>query len=471
VAHREALLEHQATYNSVTNLPNRALTNALLLQIASRVQKGHETAVLSIDIDRFKSVNDAMGFSAGNDVLREAARRLQDCMTAFGTLAHLSTDEFAVVVDGGRTTQAQAMQVALRAQAAIAQPFVVEGREFFLGASVGISLFPRDTANVSILLNYSEMARYQAKALGHGRIQFFEDHMNAMTAERLDLERDLRTALAEQQFELFYQPKVSLRTGAITGAEALVRWRHPQHGLVSPAKFIPLAEETGLIVPLGDWVLKQACVQAQAWRESGAPPVQVAVNVSVHQFMEDDLVQKVVAALADSRLDAGCLKLEITESLLMQDVEQSIGTMHLLTGLGVQLAIDDFGTGYSSLSYLKRFPISELKIDQAFVRDLNHNAEDAAIIHTIISLARNLDLDVVAEGVETVEQAATLREAGCNEMQGYYFSRPVPAAALGDLLLAHGKAEQARLLDAIQAGRPPQGRHVLPAPVPEAQNR
>jgi diguanylate cyclase (GGDEF)-like protein len=453
VAHREALLEHQATYNSVTNLPNRALTNALLIQLASRIQKGHEIAVLSIDLDRFKSVNDALGFPAGNDVLREAAKRLQDCMTTFGTLAHLASDEFAVVVDGGRTSHAQAVQMALRAQSAIAQSFVVEGKEFFLTASVGISLFPRDTGSVSMLLNFSEMARYQAKSLSHGRIQFYEDHMNAMTAERLDLERDLRTALAEQQFELFYQPKVSLRTGEITGAEALVRWRHPQHGLVSPAKFIPLAEDTGLIVPLGDWVLKQACAQAQAWRESGAPPVQIAINVSVHQFMEDDLVQKVVAALADSGLQAGGLKLEITESLLMQDVEQSIATMHALTGLGVQLAIDDFGTGYSSLSYLKRFPISELKIDQAFVRDLNDNAEDAAIIHTIISLARNLNLKVVAEGVETIEQAASLHEAGCNEMQGYYFSRPIQAGALGDLLLAHDKAAQGRLLEAMQTAR------------------
>jgi diguanylate cyclase (GGDEF)-like protein len=450
VAHREALLEHQATYNSVTNLPNRALTNALLIQSASRIQKGQEIAVLSIDLDRFKSVNDALGYSAGNDLLREAARRLQDCMPASGTLAHLASDEFAAVVEGERAAHAQAMQLAARAQAAIAQPFVIEGQEFFLTASVGISLFPRDTGNVSMLLNYSEMARYQAKALGNGRIQFYADHMNAVTAERLNLERDMRTALAEQQFELFYQPKISLRTGEITGAEALVRWRHPQHGLVSPAKFIPLAEDTGLILPLGDWVLKQACVQAQTWRASGAPPVQIAVNVSTHQFMEGKLVQKVRAALADSGLEAGRLKLEITESLLMQDVEQSIDTMHALTGLGVQLAIDDFGTGYSSLSYLRRFPISELKIDQAFVRDLNHNAEDAAITHTIISLARNLDLNVVAEGVETIEQAASLYEAGCNEMQGYYFSRPIAAGALYDLLLAHGKAAQEGLLEAIR---------------------
>jgi diguanylate cyclase (GGDEF)-like protein len=449
VAHREALLEHQATYNSVTNLPNRALTNALLIQSASRIQKGQEIAVLSIDLDRFKSVNDALGFSAGNDLLREAVRRLQYCVPAGATLAHLGSDEFAVLLDGDRA-HAQATKLAARAQAAIAQPFVVEGQEFFLSASVGISLFPRDTADVSMLLGYSEMARYQAKALSHGRIQFYAEHMNALTAERLNLERDMRTALAEQQFELFYQPKVSLRTGEITGAEALVRWRHPQHGLVSPAKFIPLAEDTGLILPLGDWVLRQACAQARTWRARGAPPLQIAVNVSSHQFMEDKLVEKVVAALADSGLEAEHLKLEITESLLMQDVEQNIGTMHALTGLGVQLAIDDFGTGYSSLSYLRRFPISELKIDQAFVRDLNRNAEDTAITHTIISLARNLGLNVIAEGVETIEQATSLRAAGCDEMQGYYFSRPIAADALCDLLLAHGQEAQAGLLEAMQ---------------------
>lgn len=449
VAHREALLEHQATYSSVTNLPNRALANALLIQSASKIQKGQEIAVLSIDLDRFKSVNDALGFSAGNDLLREAVRRLQDCVPAGATLAHLGSDEFAVLVDGDRT-HAQAAKLAGRAQAAIAQPFVVAGQEFFLSASVGISLFPRDTADVSMLLGYSEMARYQAKALSHGRIQFYADHMNALTAERLNLERDMRTALAEQQFELFYQPKVSLRTGEITGAEALVRWRHPQHGLVSPAKFIPLAEDTGLILPLGDWVLRQACAQARTWRARGAPPLQIAVNVSSHQFMEEKLVEKVVAALADSGLEAGHLKLEITESLLMQDVEQNIGTMHALTGLGVQLAIDDFGTGYSSLSYLRRFPISELKIDQAFVRDLNRNAEDTAITHTIISLARNLGLNVIAEGVETIEQATSLRAAGCDEMQGYYFSRPIAADALCDLLLAHGKEAHAGLLEAMQ---------------------
>lgn len=451
VAHREALLEHQSTYNSVTNLPNRALMNALLIQSASRIRDGHAIAVLSIDLDRFKSVNDDAGFSAGNELLREAAKRLQDCLSIGGSLAHLASDEFAVLVDGDRAAHAQAMQLALRAQAAIAEPFFVEGKEFFLTASVGISLFPRDAENVSVLLNYSEMARYQAKSLGYGHIQFYEDHMNAVTAERLELERAMRMALAEQQFELFYQPKISLKTGEIMGAEALVRWRHPQHGLVSPAKFIPLAEDTGLILPLGDWVLKQACAQAQRWRESGAPPIQIAVNVSGHQFMEEGFVQKVLAVLADCRLDAGCLKLEITESLLMQDVEQSIRTMHALTGVGVQLAIDDFGTGYSSLSYLKRFPISELKIDQAFVRDLDHNAEDAAIIHTIISLARNLDLNVVAEGVETIEQAAFLRQAGCDEMQGYYFSRPVPACALGEILHLHDKAGQKRQLEAARS--------------------
>jgi len=339
-----------------------------------------------------------------------------------------------MVQEESAMTPWQTMALAVRARDAIAKPFLIEDAEFFLPASIGISLFPKDGNNAETLLGYSEVAVYQAKAGGGNRIQFYQAQMNAAALERLELERDLRHALEQHQFELYYQPQISLKSGAIVGVEALIRWRHPERGLIPPAEFIPVAEASGLIVPLGDWVMSEACAQAQAWREEGLPSIRMGVNVSVHQFNEGKLAQKVSAVLAQSGFKPEWLKLEITESLLMQEVERSIGTMRELSGLGVHLAVDDFGTGYSSLSYLKRFPISELKIDQSFVRDLAAQSEDAAIVCTIISLGHNLKLSVIAEGVQTAEQVRLLREAGCDEMQGYYVSRPVPAHHLAALM-------------------------------------
>jgi diguanylate cyclase (GGDEF)-like protein len=447
IAHREALLEHHSTHHHVTNLPNRSLTMAMLTQLSSRLEKGGQITLLSIDLDRFKSVNDKLGFTAGNTVLTQTARRLQECVgDAF--LGHISKDEFVVVLNSSEHAL-PALSQATRAQERLARPFKVEGIDFFLSASVGISRFPNDTDNVFDLLSYSEIARYQAKNLGPGHIRFFDAEMNKHSAELFDLERDLRRALAHGEFEVHYQPKLSLKRGGITGVEALLRWKHPRQGLISPAVFIPLAENTGLIFPIGEWVLNEACRQAQAWRANGLPAMEIAVNVSAHQFNEGDLVQKVAGALARSGLDPQCLKLEITESLLMGDVESSIVTMKALTALGVKLAIDDFGTGYSSLSYLKRFPISELKIDRAFVKDLSEASQDAAIIRTIISLAHNLELTVVAEGVETMAQASFLRQAGCSEIQGFYFSRPIQAEALNNFCRKHNEAAGRQLVQGM----------------------
>lgn len=454
IAHREALLEHHSTYHNITNLPNRALTMAMLTQLASRLEKGGQITLLTIDLDRFKSVNDKLGFTAGNTVLMKAARRLQECVGAGAFLGHLDKDEFVVVVTSSLPSPSLILSLATQAQERLAQPFTIEEIDFFLSASVGISRFPHDTDEVSDLLNYSEMARYQAKSSGHGHVQFYDAKVNQQAAERLDLERDLRLALTHEEFELHYQPQVCLKNGSISGFEALIRWKHPRQGLISPAIFIPLAEDTGLILPIGEWVLNEACRQAQRWREDGLPAMKIAVNVSVHQFNGGDFVQKVRDALTRSGLDPKWLKLEITESLLMENVESSIATMKALTAIGVRLAIDDFGTGYSSLSYLKRFPISELKIDQAFVKDLSEETQDAAIIHTIISLARNLELNVVAEGVETIAQASFLRKAGCGEMQGYYFSRPIRAEAVNNFCRTHNEAAQ-RALEHVIAGASP----------------
>jgi diguanylate cyclase (GGDEF)-like protein len=461
IAHREALLEHHSTYHNITNLPNRLLTMAMLTQLASHLEKGGQITLLSIDLDRFKSVNDKLGFTAGNTVLRKAARRLQECIGTEAFLGHLSEDEFVVVVNSSLPSPSLTLSLATRAQERLAQPFTIEGIDFFLSASVGISRFPHDTDEVSDLLNYSEIARHQAKTVGHGHIQFYDAKVNKQAAERLDLERDLRLALAHDELELYYQPQVCLQNGSIKGFEALIRWNHPRRGLISPAIFIPLAEDTGLILAIGDWVLNEACRQAQGWREIGLPAMKIAVNVSVHQFNGGDLVQKVLGALTRSGLDPKSLKLEITESLLMKNVESSIATMTALTAIGVRLAIDDFGTGYSSLSYLKRFPISELKIDQAFVKDLSEETQDAAIVNTIISLAHNLGLNVVAEGVETIAQASFLRKAGCGEMQGYYFSRPIRAEAVSNFCRMHNEAAQ-RALEQVIAGASSDAAEVQP---------
>jgi diguanylate cyclase (GGDEF)-like protein len=438
LAQREAQLEHQATHHPLTQLPNRALVKAVLGQRISRVEDSHsQIAVLTVDLDRFKTVNDTLTYAAGDTVLQGAVKRLQDALGASGTLGHFGKDKFVMVLEDSAITLSQTMALAARAQQAFAKPFIVDGIEFTLPVSIGISLFPKDSKDAETLIGYSEIALYQAKTQGGNRIQFYEALMNAAALERLELERHLRYALEQRQLELHYQPQVSLRTGAIIGAEALIRWRHPERGLVSPAKFIPVAEASGLIIPIGDWVLAQACAQAQAWRNAGLQPLRISVNVSAHQFNEGKLVQKVSAALKQTGLGPEWLKLEITESLLMQEVEHSIAIMKDLTGLGVHLAIDDFGTGYSSLSYLKQFPISELKIDQAFVRELSEQSEDAAIVRTIIALCQNLRLSVIAEGVETEEQACFLRQTGCDEMQGYYFSRPLPADEMANLLRSH----------------------------------
>ena len=427
--------EHQATHNSLTRLPNRALVKALLGQmIAGSDGEAPQIAVLALDLDRFKTINDTLGYAAGDAVLLCVAERLQACIGPGAVLAHLGKDEFVIVLEQRESKLAQTELLAARARESLARPFHREGTELFISASIGIAFFPRDGRDADILLGRAVFAMQQAKAGGGNRIEFYQTETNAAALERHETERELRHALEARQFELHYQPQVALASGMVVGVEALIRWRHPQRGMISPDKFIPVAEASGLIAAIGDWALKEACAQAGAWREQGLPPLVMSVNVAAQQFEDGRLVDTVSAALAANQLEPGSLKLEITEGTLMRDIDGSVSIMDEITRLGVHIAIDDFGTGYSSLAYLKRFPLSDLKIDQSFVRDLHSHAGAGAIVRAVIALGRSLRLSVIAEGVETDAQARFLAEAGCDDIQGYYVSMPLPAGQLAAFL-------------------------------------
>ena len=422
---REAQLEHQATHHALTGLPNRALVRAMLGQLASRSgADSRQLAILTIDLDRFKVINETLGYAAGDAVLRTMATRLASCVGAHGMLGHLGKDEFVIVLENQDQKLFQTETLAAQAGQAIAEPVEIENTRLVVTSSIGISFSPRDGRDADTLLGHSMFAMHQAKAKGGNRIEFFHTGANAAAAERVMLERELQQACALRQFELVYQPQVALAGGAVVGLEALLRWRHPSRGLVSPGLFLPAAEASGLMGQIGDWVLMEACSQARRWRDQGLPRLRVSINVSAQQFDSGNLVHLVSEALARNALEPDSIKLEITESTLMTDVEAGIQTMEELRRLGVHISIDDFGTGYSSLSYLKQFPINDLKIDQSFTRDLETDAEDRAIVRGVIALGHSLHLNVIAEGVETEQQVAFLARAGCDEMQGYLVSRP-----------------------------------------------
>jgi diguanylate cyclase (GGDEF)-like protein len=433
---REAQLEHQATHNLLTQLPNRALINALIeQQILSGRHENKKIAVIALGLNGFNTAKNTLGNHAGEDILLATAERLKK-LGANATLGHLGKDEFILVLQEHDGALSPATLLAAGIQDTVSQPFLINGMEYSLTPCVGISYFPRDGEDAATVLRNSETALSEARRQGGHRIELYKTELSSLTLERLDLERELRQALAQQQLELHYQPQISLKSGELVGVEALVRWRHPERGLISPGKFIPIAEASGLIIPIGNWVINEACRQAQAWQKQGLPPLRIAVNVSSRQFTEGDVFQQVLNALAKNRVKPTLLKLEITESMLMQDVERSIATMTKLADLGIHIAINDFGTGYSSLSYLGKFPISELKIDQSFVRNMTTHSSEAAVIQAIISLAHNLKLSVIAEGVETAAQFNFLRDSGCNEVQGYYFSMPLQPHQLAALLRA-----------------------------------
>jgi len=436
IARTQEELVKQASHDALTGLANRNLLADRLAQTlihAGRTQR--RAAVLLLDLDRFKTVNDSLGHNHGDTLLREVAVRLAGCVRRGDTVARLGGDEFVVVL-ADLAHAADAVPVAEKVLAALAAPLSLEGRELTIGASIGICTCPADGMDAETLLRNADIAMYRAKEQGGRGYAFYTAEMNARILERLEIEAGLRRAVDRGELLLHYQPIVDTRTRRITGAEALVRWRHPQKGLVPPDRFIPVAEESGLIVAIGDWVLRTACEQAAAWRRESLPSLRIAVNLSARQFAERNLAASVGEALRRAGCDASALELEITESTLMRDPDAALLAMHRINDLGVRLAIDDFGTGYSSLGYLKRFPVRKLKIDRSFVRDIRADADDAAIVSAIAALARKLGLGVVAEGVETEEQLRFLEEVACSECQGYLFSKPRPAAEFADLLRA-----------------------------------
>jgi diguanylate cyclase (GGDEF)-like protein len=405
------------------------LTQALLQ--AGR-DNGH-AAVIFIDLDNFKIVNDSLGHNAGDTLLKVVAERMVGCVRATDTVARLGGDEFVIVLGDQAAETAVLTSILDSIRAAMAKPISIEGQQFHVTCSIGIASYPRDGSNPEALLLNADLAMYQAKENGRGSVQFYTAEMNEAAFERRMLQEGLREAIAGRQFELVYQPQVELRTGTIFAVEALVRWRHPKLGMILPSKFIPLAEESGLIVQLGDWVLREACRQNKSWQDAGLAPISVSVNVSARQFREKNWVKRVKDTLRETGLDPKYLELELTESVIMHDIPEAIAAMRELGSLGVHFAIDDFGTGYSSLTALKNFPVARLKIDRSFVRNLA-DASDRKIARAVISLGQKLNMRVIAEGVETDEQLAFLKASECDECQGYRFGKPVGSEAIVGML-------------------------------------
>jgi len=433
----EERIHHLAYYDDLTGLPNRSLLTKLVDQAIIVAQRtGAHGCVMFIDLNRFKLINDTLGRAVGDALLREISQRFRLALRDQDVVARLSGDEFAVGLFDIHQHY-EASMVANKLLAALNEPFLIDGHDLRVSASIGISVFPQDGNDAETLLRLADIAMYRAKqnaSTDGEHIAFYSQDMNKGMQERMRIESGLRQALGNGQLLLHYQPKFEISTGKIIGAEALVRWKHPERGLVPPAEFIPLAEATGLVVQVGEWVLEAACAQAQAWKEKGLPPVRLAVNVSAREFTSA-LPGRVMDTLRRYGLEPSWLELEITESTLMHNIERVIGIMDRLTAAGITLSLDDFGTGYSSLSYLKRFPIDTLKIDRSFTTGIPVDTNDCAIASTIISIAQQLNHKVIAEGVETPEQLAFLKDSGCDEVQGYLFSRPLPAQEFEDALV------------------------------------
>lgn len=440
IAEREQIEErmrHLANHDELTGLPNRRLLLDRLAQAMALARRGTDAlAVMFLDLDRFKNINDSLGHSVGDVLLRGVAQRIVGTVREGDTVARLGGDEFVIVLPR-IDTGTHAAVVAGKVMEALARPFRIDGHDLHVTASIGIALYPGDGATPDTLLRNADAAMYHAKEAGRDNQQFFAAPMNVAAAQRLALENDLHHALQRSELFLHYQPRIDLGTARLVGVEALVRWRHPARGVIAPGGFITLAEETGLISRVGDWVLREACRQLLAWQHAGVPALPVAVNLSPRQFRQHDVAERISDVLSETGVPPQLLELEITETTLMQHTEQTLATLRRLHGMGLRMAIDDFGIGYSSLSYLKRFPVDQLKIDQSFVRDIGSDPANAAIVSTIATLAHNLKLEVVAEGVETSEQLAAVRASGCGQAQGFLFSRPVAADEVPALVARH----------------------------------
>ncbi len=423
----EANFTHLAQHDALTNLPNRLLVSDRVEQAIGQARRyQRRAALLFLDLDNFKTINDSLGHDTGDQLLKDVAARLQDAVREMDTVSRQGGDEFLIVLTDVADLD-DISTVAKHVLHAMSQPFSLKGMQIVTSVSIGAALYPEDGYDFSALLKHADLAMYQAKAAGRNAFRFFDARMNADIIERLSIESGLREALSQQQFVLHYQPIVDIHSGRLLAAEALIRWQHPQHGMVGPDKFIPVAENSGLIVEIGEWVLNEACRQMMVWRAAGLPAFVVSVNLSSVQFRRGNLEALVAGALQRYGLPAGCLELELTESLLLQDSDVFFDMLHRLKALGVKLSIDDFGTGYSNLSYLQRFHVDKLKIDQSFVRKLQDSSPDLAIVTAIIQMAKSLQLLTVAEGIEDDATRSVLAQLGCDQGQGYWFARPLTA--------------------------------------------
>ncbi len=423
-----------AENDALTGLPNRQKFLAMVSRALERAKRSNDTlALLFLNLDGFKLINDSLGRRVGDLLLRAVTNRIREAIGKGRALAREGGDEFTLLMRTGTSPQ-KSIQLANHLLRTMSPPFMIRGHEIFMSLSIGIARFPQDGITAEALVNNADAAMLYAKSQGRNRYQIFSPDMETQDYQRLEMETNLRKALGRNEFRVYYQPKVDVITGQIVGMEALIRWEHPTFGLVSPGQFIGIAEETGLVAPIGEWVLKESCRQVKEWQDQGLPPVCVAVNLAAPQLQDEDLVTLVSQTLEDVNLSSHLLELELTESMIMKDTEKTVHVLQSLKALGLQLSVDDFGTGYSSLSYLKRFPIDRLKIDQSFVRDLTTNVDSRAIVKAIIGMAHALKLKVIAEGVEDEQQLTVLQEEGCQEYQGYYYSRPLPAEEMAKLM-------------------------------------
>jgi len=431
---RSLEMSHLAQHDSLTGLPNRVLFNDRLTQaISLAMRQDRQLAVMFVDLDQFKKINDSLGHGVGDKLLQSVAERLVNSVRRTDTVSRRGGDEFVVLLSQVEHEEDAAVS-ARKILRELAAPHIIDNKSLDISVSIGVSTYPSDGPDVENLMNKADTAMYEAKKQGRNNYQFFRRDMQARLADRQLLEADLRYALGRNEFLLHYQPKFNLQTGQLTGMEALIRWLHPQRGMVSPTQFIPIAEECGLILPIGRWVLREACRQAREWRDSGLGIVPIAVNVSAAEFGDKDFISGVRAVLITTGVEPANLELELTESVLMQDAESTVRTLGALKAMGVTLAIDDFGTGYSSFTYLRRFPVDALKVDKSFVQQITEDPGDATIVSAMINIGKSLNQRVIAEGVETPEQLKFLQSHECSEGQGYYFSHPVAAGQAGKLL-------------------------------------
>lgn len=447
----EATINFQAYHDLLTKLPNRALLHDRLSLAISQAKRDNEKlAVMFLDLDRFKNINDSLGHMIGDELLQQVSTRLKECIREGDTLARFGGDEFTLLLPRITHEHKDATMLAEKITGALRRPFLIDGHELYVSTSIGIALYPQDGTQIDSLIKHADIAMYHVKGQGKNGYQFYSSEMNAPYFEKLSLETGIHKALDNNEFKLLYQPQINLRSGEVVGVEALLRWEHPEHGTISPCEFIPFAEESGMIVDIGHWVIRSAAAELDRWQRSGLPPIRMAINVCARQLMEPDIVDYIISTLKEYNLSGHSFEVEITENVIMDDMDSIIRKLNALSSYGISIAIDDFGTGYSSLSYLHKLPIQTLKIDRAFLKESRINKDDNTIINTIVAMAKGLDLNVIAEGVETHAQLDYLREIDCNEAQGFLFGKPLPPEVIAQLLIQEPYATPGARVSAVK---------------------